>query len=112
MANNLTIEDTQHGDFPVIDVRGEIDLATAPTLAAHLSDGDHGSTTILDLSGVSFIDSTGLRVLLSAHEEATTAGGRLVIIAEDGPVTKLFSITGVDDLLLLRESRDAAVADA
>lgn len=111
MANNLSIDECTHAGHAVIAVRGEIDLATAPTLAAYLQDGaEH--VTILDLTGVSFIDSTGLRVLLSAHEAASGEDRRFVIIAEQGPVTKLFSITGVDELLDLRDSRDAAVADA
>ena len=111
MGNNLTIDESDHAGHPVIEVRGEIDLATAPTLEAYLRDGA-GSAAILDLTAVTFIDSTGLRVLLTAHEDAAGADRRFVIIAEEGPVTKLFSITGVDEMLDLRASRDAAVADA
>lgn len=112
MTANLSIEETSHEGHGVLNVTGEIDLATAPELESTLSGLVGPSRTIVDLSDVSFIDSTGLRVLLTIHEAAESAGGRLVLICAEGPVTKLFAITGVHDLLHIASTRDAAVADA
>lgn len=112
MTANLKIEESTHDGYDVIDVTGEIDLATAPELESTLAEHVGPNKTIVDLSSVSFIDSTGLRVLLTIHEAAETAGGQLVLISAEGPVTRLFAITGVRDLLHIATNRDAAVAHA
>lgn len=112
MAANLTIDELTHDGHSVLAIGGEIDLATAPELEAVLTEKVDGGKTIIDLSEVGFIDSTGLRVLLTVHEAAESAGGQIVLITAEGPVTKLFEITGVQDLLHLATSRDAAVAHA
>ncbi|NNF62982.1 MAG: STAS domain-containing protein [Acidimicrobiia bacterium] len=112
MTANLKIEESTHAGHAVLDISGEIDLATAPELESTLSSRIGAAKTIVDLSTVSFIDSTGLRVLLTVHEAAEKAGGRLVLISADGPVNKLFAITGVHDLLHIATTRDAAVAHA
>lgn len=112
MTANLSIEESTHDGHDVLNVSGEIDLATAPELESSLTERVGASKTIVDLSSVSFIDSTGLRVLLTIHEAAENAGGQLVLISAEGPVTKLFAITGVHDLLHIASTRDAAVAHA
>ena len=112
MTANLKIEESTHDGHDVLDVSGEIDLATAPELESTLAERVGARKTIVDLSRVSFIDSTGLRVLLTIHETAETAGGQLVLISAEGPVTKLCAITGVRDLLHIATDRDAAVAHA
>lgn len=109
MAQALVIETSRDAENTVIAVSGEIDLATAPQLEAAIAAVDD-ETVIADLTGVTFIDSTGLRVLIGAHEAANNAGGRFSIVVADGPVTKLFSITGVGEWLDVHESLAAATA--
>ncbi|WCB92169.1 Anti-sigma F factor antagonist [Baekduia alba] len=83
-------------------VRGELDLATAPeleeTLMAPLRDGRH---TVLDLRGLDFMDSTGVRVIVAAHLAAQESGGRLAIVRTDpaGPVGRVLEISGLDAVL-------------
>ena len=79
-------------------VRGEVDLATAPKLQQALADRlSHGPPSILrlDLSGVSFMDSTGLHALLVAQRAARLLGGDLVLVAISPQVTRLLEITGI-----------------
>jgi anti-sigma B factor antagonist len=95
----------------VIRVAGELELGQADALLAplrHAVEADDGPV-VLDLSGVTFIDSTGLRALLDAHARLE----RLVVAAPPGsPVETLLSLTGLDDVLTVRPDVDAALADA
>jgi anti-sigma B factor antagonist len=79
-------------------VRGEIDLDTAPqfshALADRLSNGP--STTLrLDLSGVSFMDSTGLHAMVMGQRLARLLGGDLVLAGTSRQVDRLLAVTGV-----------------
>jgi anti-sigma B factor antagonist len=83
-----------------VKVSGEIDIAAAPALATALSTAAHDAEqVIVDLSDVTFIDSTGLHVILTAHDELRRSSGRLVLIPGPGPVQRLFEITGVANRL-------------
>jgi anti-sigma B factor antagonist len=75
---------------------GEIDGASTADLSARLDplpglDGD----IQIDLSGVGFIDSTGLRVLIDAHQRAQKCGRRVVMTRPSVPVRRLFDISGL-----------------
>jgi anti-anti-sigma factor len=82
----------------LVTVAGEVDLETASQL------GDHGLTAlrdvspqlVVDLSGVSFMDSTGLKVLLALQRRAELANGSLTLVGPVRPVRKIFSLTGLD----------------
>jgi anti-sigma B factor antagonist len=85
-------------------LKGEIDAHTAPELAAHLEPlpGDAGDV-VLDVSGIEFIDSSGLRVLIDAHRRAGDAGRRLVISRPSAAVRRLFEISGLLDHLVVQD---------
>ncbi len=89
------------GDEGLI-VTGEIDAHTAPTLAESLSGS--GASVRLDMSGVQFVDSSGLRVLIEAHQRAEESGGQLVIGNPSDAVRRLLEISGVDDYLVVDDS--------
>jgi anti-anti-sigma factor len=95
-ALEITIEDTEVGH--VVHVRGELDLATAPQLAAVLADATGQSTlpVVLDLSGVTFIDSSALRTLVLSGRELNGAGRKLQIGARSERVAKVLEITQLD----------------
>jgi anti-sigma B factor antagonist len=86
----------------LIAVGGELDLGTAPTLEdavmARLQGGGH---VVLDLRGLDFIDSTGVRVIVSAHRAAQEHGGRFALVRTlpDGAVGRVLRISGLDDVL-------------
>jgi anti-anti-sigma factor len=83
-----------------IALSGELDVASAPAVAAALADAQ-GDTAlvVLDLGGLSFIDSTGLRTILVAHGQAERDGRRLVIVHGPPAVRRVFSMTGLDACL-------------
>ena len=74
-------------------LRGEIDSYTAPDLAAQLA-GEPPVETV-DVAGVTFIDSSGLRALVEAHQARIVAGSRLVLRSPSAAVQRLLEISGL-----------------
>jgi anti-sigma B factor antagonist len=90
------------GEQAVVTVRGELDLATAPELESALLPGlRDGGSAVLDLRGLEFMDSTGVRVIVSAHLAAQEHGGNLALVrtVPDGPVARVLEISGLDAVL-------------
>lgn len=81
-------------------VRGEIDAHTAPAVrdAGDSMLASHGSARF-DLSGVEFIDSSGLGVLVALTSSARDAGGDVTLVAPSKPVVRLLEISGLDQHL-------------
>lgn len=105
MSKHLTIDASSRGGWSIITVSGEVDLATAPAVRRAFEDlRESADAVVADLSGVSFMDSTGLRVLIAAHEELEKAGGRFAVIPGDGAVARLLEITGVKSHIAVHES--------
>jgi anti-anti-sigma factor len=79
---------------------GELDAASAATLAGALDDAPSPETGIaLDLSGVSFIDSSGLRVIAAEVQRAEAAGRPFTVSAASEAVRRIFEMTGLTSLL-------------
>jgi|GraSoiStandDraft_4_1057263.scaffolds.fasta_scaffold1088745_1 anti-sigma B factor antagonist len=81
----------------IVHIAGELDLATAPELETVL----HGlerqcARIVLDLSHLSFIDSTGLRLAVIEHHRATMDGFDFAIAGATGPVLDVLRLTGLD----------------
>lgn len=96
----------------VITVAGEIDLFTAPDVRTAASDAlDAGAQRIVvDLTGVRFLDSTGLGVLIGILKRLRPAGGQLAIVNTNPSTAATFSITGLDDVLRIVPTREAALS--
>jgi anti-sigma B factor antagonist len=96
----------------VIRVAGEIHATTAPEfserLNAAIADGKTG--VILDLTGVEFIDSTGLSVLLNGLRRVTRVRGSMVLACANPTVLRLFEITKLDLTFDIVPSCDEAIA--
>lgn len=90
----LTITPTDGG----FAVTGEIDAHTAPAISAAVSERGSGSLEI-DLSGVDFVDSSGLRALIEAHQQIEAGGGSLTLARPSAVVKRLFDISGVGEYL-------------
>jgi anti-anti-sigma factor len=97
-ALSVTV-DNNGDDCTVVTVCGEIDLETCVELSAALATVDGSRNVSLDLGDVSYIDSTGLRALLSARDAAEKAGGRLHVSTTSHIVARLIEITGAKELL-------------
>jgi anti-sigma B factor antagonist len=82
-------------------VRGELDAHAAPSLEERLGSLSPDTDVTLDLEGVTFVDSSGLRVLISQHRRLADAGARLVVHSPSPAVTRLVELTGLTDHLHL-----------
>jgi anti-sigma B factor antagonist len=97
----------------VLGVEGELDLASAPQLKWALADmlGAGVTQLVLDLSLVSFIDSTALGVLVGTHR-SLAAGERLAIACSHPDVLNIFELTGLDATFDIFSTFDDALAYA
>jgi len=93
----LTVEVAAQGDEVVLVLVGELDPHTAPILRSSVDDAvsDVTTTLVLDVAGLQFIDSSGLRVIISAHKVMADKGGRLVLRAPTDNTRRLLDITGL-----------------
>ena len=84
----------------VVHVSGEIDLSAKSLFQERLDDviEANDDVVVVDLADVSFIDSTGLFVLLQARERLETAGRKLMIARPSRPVTRVLELAGLDTL--------------
>jgi anti-anti-sigma factor len=83
----------------VVHARGELDIRTCDELERVAgAEADRGGQVLLDLSELTFCDSTGLAGLVRVHRRATAAGGELVLRAPVPRVRSLLELTGLDGL--------------
>jgi anti-anti-sigma factor len=111
-GEGVAIESARAGSTVVLTVRGELDLRTVPTLRARLAEAlatGHGAV-VVDLTGVAFMDSTGLATLLNALRRLTRAGRRLVLTCGDGPVRRMLHLTHLLGTFTVCDHVDAALA--
>jgi len=97
----LQITTTSPDGSPRIQLTGELDIATGPDLERALEAqlAEAATDIVLDLRGVTFIDSSGLRVVLVASRSATDAGRRLIVVPGDGQVLRVIQLAQVENRL-------------
>jgi anti-sigma B factor antagonist len=120
MGDELSVTVRRERGVAIAEVTGDIDMSTASGLRERLSGlADSGQPLIVDLNRVTFIDSTGLGVLVNAARRAAAHGGSLHAVCSQPRTRKLLWLTGVDRripltatvdgaLMLLAPSRDAS----
>jgi anti-sigma B factor antagonist len=98
-------------DLPVLFVTGEIDIYTAPlfkqAVVNLVSDGN--SNVIIDLSGVSFMDSSGFGTLLGATKRLRPLGGGLHLAGANSTIQRMLRLTRLDTIMQIHDSVDDAV---
>ena len=97
----LTISSQRTGDTHTITLAGELDLMGAGPLAAELQrvEATDARVIVLDLSALTFMDSSGLRVLVLAHKRSQAGLGRLVITRPNGAALRIVEVAGLLDTL-------------
>lgn len=110
---SIDVKTENGGETLVFKLRGSLDLATAPTVRAALTDstekGNHD--LIVDLTALEFLDSTGLGVLIGAHRRTAERGGSFRLIIGDGPIARLLNITGLISVFEVYHSLEDARND-
>ena len=111
MSLPFSVASDVDGSIRVVSVSGELDQATAPSLRTELTtalDGD--GAVIVNLRECSFIDSTGLSLLIEAQRHLADGARRFAVCCPDDEVRRLLELTGIDRAIALYETRDDAVA--
>jgi anti-sigma B factor antagonist len=110
--SDFTVEEHNQGGASVIAVTGELDLRTSPQLEERLTRAFNAGAelVILDLRGIEFMDSTGLRVLLTAHQRAHESGRRFALVRGADQVERVLTLTGVRDLLTVVDAPEELLA--
>ncbi|MFL6242883.1 MAG: STAS domain-containing protein [Acidimicrobiia bacterium] len=92
------------GTAQTLYVSGELDIASAPAFeqtVAGTMDGQSGEFC-LDVSALTFMDSTGARALLHVHNRVESVGRRLVVLSPTRPVWRVLKIMGLDQVMDVR----------
>ena len=111
MEQDIEIEVRNRDGATIVTARGEVDVATAPALRDGLEealDRDIGSV-VVDLTGVTFIDSTGLGVLIGARRRCVEAGRELRVVVAEPRILKVFEITGLTELFTIHPALEPAL---
>jgi anti-sigma B factor antagonist len=100
------------GPVYLVTVEGELDLSTAAPFRVKLFDAiaQGARKLIIDLRGVTFIDSTNIGALLDAHQRAKELDGEIAVVVTDRNVLKVLTIAGIDRLLRIQDSVERAAA--
>lgn len=114
-AGDFAISVEMTGEGTCIHLVGELDIASEEPLIQTIADLeiDEGDEIVLDCSGLEFVDSSGLRQVIRLHKTAAAASANLtVLIAPNSPIRKTMTISGLDDILTIRDAEaDDAVND-
>jgi anti-sigma B factor antagonist len=109
---DLSLSENTVDSQAVVQVRGEVDVHSAPQLRDRLTgviDGGNKSV-VVDLSRLDFIDSTGLGALVAALNHAKETDASLRVVCPSERLLKLFRITGLDEVFSIYTSVRGAVA--
>jgi anti-anti-sigma factor len=111
--DRFSVEHSQVDGVRVVTVRGEIDHDVTDAFGQALQAGRETGRphVVADLSGVTFMDSSGINVLVAAHQQLTDAGGWLRIAAAQEPVLRILRIVGLDAVIPCHPTVEQALTD-
>jgi anti-sigma B factor antagonist len=109
----FAIDVSERGSWSIIAVTGELELGTAPRVRQQLVSlvGDGRRYLVIDLSGVEFIDSLGLGVVVSGLKRVRAHGGELRVAGLAPRVRALFDLTRLDEIIGIYDTVDAAIEE-
>lgn len=110
-VSQLDVDVRHHNDVSIVEARGECDLITSRKLK-ETTDSllDTGRCKVVfDLRNMSYIDSSGFRVLLDAKKKATHKGGDVVLVSLTAPVERVFKLLRLDELVTRTDTVEEAV---
>jgi anti-sigma B factor antagonist len=113
IGDNFEVDDASGGDFAILRLGGELDYEVSPQIRARLVGAIKEGTRrlILDLSDVTFIDSTAIGVLAGTVVKLDeVGGGSLAVVCAHEKVVQIFEITGLDSVITVHKSRDEAIS--
>ena len=108
---DFAVDHRLHGRFTIVTVSGELDVFTSPRLRETLVEIVEAGARhlIVDLSGVEFLDSTGLGVLVGIHHRLQAHDGTLSFVGPGERLRRVFRVTRLDKLFEIHPSLDEAL---
>jgi anti-sigma B factor antagonist len=113
LADPITTSVAHHEGTAVVAVGGEIDLSTAPAFEAAIATAlkEEPPFLVIDLSGVTFMASVGLRILVATHEELRESV-QVAVVANTLATSRPIQMTGLHEIIPLHPTLDEALAAA
>lgn len=107
----LDVSITDRSGWSVLTARGQLDVATAPQLRQVLQEQQYepGRRLIVEMSGVEFLDSFGLGVLVGGLRRARSGGGALTLVGASPRIAHVLEVTGLDEVFELAATVDEVV---
>lgn len=107
MDGGFEVRIDEAGPETVVHVAGELDLATAPLLqeACATAAGRNPQTLRIDMSEVTFLDSTGISVLVQAHKQLDAQGGELVLHGLRDQTARVLGVAGLGEFFRRSDER-------
>lgn len=93
----------------VVHVRGELDMATAPSLEDAIAGAGALDRLVIDLAECTFVDSAALRLIIRTAREIEASGGALALVASDPGILRALEISAVDTVLPVHATIDSAL---
>ena len=108
---NFELSEGARKGVPVLEVRGEVDVSTSPELRNRLAGISEAGqkVVVVDLTDVSFVDSTALGVLVSGLKRFRSDGGDLRLVVTQPHIAKVFEITGLTEVFAIYRTSEEAV---
>jgi anti-sigma B factor antagonist len=111
---DLSLGSRTESGWTVVDVKGEVDLFTAPKLREHVVGlvEEDKRQIVVNLEDVDFMDSTGLGVLVGALKRLKEKDGQLALVCSQGSVLRVLTVTGLNKVFAIFDSvEEATTAD-
>ena len=115
MTELATLDEEWHGEVPVASIAGEIDASNVASLAVRLRGllTNRSRGLVVDLTGTTYLDSTGIALLFELAAELRERQQRLLlVVAERSPIGRMIAITGLDRTANVHHALDGALAEA
>jgi anti-sigma B factor antagonist len=108
------LEVRSEGRAAIIVVSGELDLASSPSLEAELQrvSGTEAELVVLDMRRLEFMDSTGLSIIVRAHQRLADEGRALCLVRGPQQVQRLLDLTGVAERIRLADTPEEILSGA
>ncbi|WP_367138486.1 STAS domain-containing protein [Saccharothrix sp. HUAS TT1] len=107
----LRVRSEVRGGWTVVAVSGELDADTVPVLSDRLEEST-GDRVVVDLSGVPFMDTTGLSLMLDWHRRLDGGGGQFRMASLQPSVHKLFRLTELTEVMHIHDTVESATTAA
>lgn len=111
IEGTMDITEETRGDVLIISIKGRLDAISSPTAEKHVFEliNDGAKKLVLDLAGVDYLSSAGMRMLLSTTKKLKGLSGKMVLCAVTPNVLDVLKISGFDHVLDIARTQDEAI---